>query len=177
MGATGPLQVCWFGSPQGWRPFWPAPLRLSRLLGLRGSGRRKPQLQQRATGFIPAINQAGTCGQATDERWAGCCRAGSQGAAARQAASDLTVPLGNPRSQGGEVERFCPRTRCAFSTDQQQGHWGLVGGAARNPSAACPCGSHGPGLRQGARGSPLASAHLRGAWSVFSAPSQPWPFP
>ena len=139
-GPPCPLQVFWSGSPQGWRPFGPAPLRLSRLLGLLGSGRRKPQLQQRATGFIPATNQAGVCTQATDERWPGCCRAGSQGSAQRLAASNLTGPLGTPRSQGGERGAVLPS--------------GAVG--VQHGSAAGPLGA---GWRGGAK--PLRSMPLR----------------
>jgi hypothetical protein len=41
-------------------------------------------------GDSPATNQAVTSGQATDQRWPGCCKAGRHGAAGRQAASDLT---------------------------------------------------------------------------------------
>ena len=42
----------------------------------------------------------------------------------------------------------------------QQGQWALAGRALRNPSAACPYGSHQQGLTQGSLLSPLASGHL-----------------
>ena len=79
--------------------------------------------------------------QATDERWPGCSRAGGQGAATRQAASAQNRPLGNHRSQGGRAGLFTRRGEEAARVFQQ-GQWALAGRALRNPSAACPCGSH-----------------------------------
>ena len=74
-----------------WAPFRPAPFRLSRLLGLRGSGQgMNSRKKGPPPGDSPATSQAGTCAQATEERWPGYCRAGSQGAATRQAASVVT---------------------------------------------------------------------------------------
>ena len=78
---------------------------------------------------------------ATHERWPGCSRAGRQGAATRQAASAPHRPLGSPRSQGKRAGQFTRRGEEAARVFQQS-QWALAGRALRNPSAACPCGSH-----------------------------------
>ena len=89
----------------GWWPDWlagkqprPVPLRLSRLLGLRSSGRGEHQKGKTHRNARPS----GRWAKATDQRWPGCSRAGRQVAATRQATSAKNGPLGSPRSQGAE---------------------------------------------------------------------------
>ena len=78
---------------------------------------------------------------ATGERWQGCCRASRQGAATQQAASAENGLLGSPRSPGTPAGLFTERGEEAARVFQQS-QWALAGRALRNPSAACPCGSH-----------------------------------
>ena len=97
----------------GRRPYWlackharPVPLRLSRLLGLRGSGRGEQLVENSLLG--QATRQAGP--YETDERWQRCSRAGRKGAATRQAASAQNGPLGSHRSPK-DASRSVHRTR------------------------------------------------------------------
>ena len=102
-------------------------------------------------------------GQAGSRSSAGRIRSGeSSWASPRSQESQHLWSAGAGRNQHGT---------CTVAT----GGW--LAGRCETPSAACPFGSHWSGLTHGSRCLPLANGRLRGVWSVFSAPSQPWPFP
>jgi len=163
-GALGPLSAC--AVPPV------APARAARLWpeAVTGAGRDRHQGQP--------------CHQPGRDLWSGHRRTMAGVLQSGQAWSRWAA--GRIRSDGSS--RDSPRSHGAEGATLSSGAVGaqhgsaagllrLAGRTARNPFAACPCGSRWPGLTQGSRCSPLASAHLWGVWSVFSAPSQPWPFP
>jgi hypothetical protein len=111
----------------GWWPDWlacieprPLPLHLSRLLGLRGSGRWAQGNRRTLAG----VQQSGPAG----------CRYSAGHISSERAAWHSSIAEGRAglfTARGEEAARFF-----------QQGQWALAGRALRNPSAACPYGSH-----------------------------------
>ena len=129
------------------------PLRFSRLLGLRGSGLQQARPPGRPKGHQNTL-------------WPGCCRAGKQEADPRQTASGLTGAAGQSSRSGVPAPLVTGRGE-ESARHLHRCHWGLAGGVVRNPSAACPFGSHWPGLRKarGVRPWPMGACGASGRCS------------